>query len=108
MSAHLDMMNGIFDSLHSLSIAMSTEDFGPSHKKCMEDIGGASMDVVAAASALLIKAAEFAGDGDISDGEKKELGDLKDNAAAKVKTLATKFHATRKNFGKGIRHGCTI
>merc|ERR1719375_1609242 len=102
MSAHLDMMNGIFDSLHSLSIAMSTEDFGPSHKKCMEDIGGASMDVVTAASALLIKCAECAGDGSIDEGEKKLLQDLKDSATAKVKTLATKFHATRKNFGKGI------
>merc|ERR1719316_1156325 len=102
MSAHLGLMNGIFDSLHSLSIAMSTEDFGPSHKKCMADIGDASMDVVAAASALLIKAAEFAGDGHIDDGEKQQLSDLKDSATAKVKTLATKFHATRKNFGKGI------
>merc|ERR1719316_1904112 len=102
MSAHLGLMNGIFDSLHSLSIAMSTEDFGPSHKKCMADIGDASMDVVTAASALLIKAAEFAGDGHIDDGEKQQLSDLKDSATAKVKTLATKFHATRKNFGKGI------
>merc|ERR1719160_2464381 len=102
MSAHLDMMNGIFDSLHSLSIAMSTEDFGPSHKKCMEDIGGASMDVVTAASALLIKCAECAGDGSIDDSEKKELTDLKDSVTTKVKTLAVKFDATRKNFGKGI------
>merc|ERR1719387_305248 len=101
-SAHLDMMNNIFDSLHSLSIAMSTEDFGPSHKKCMEDIGGASMDVVTATSALLIKAAEFSGDGSIDDGEKKQLRELKESAKAKVKTLAIKFDATRKKFGKGI------
>merc|ERR1719161_298890 len=102
IEAHLGMMNNIFDSLHSLSIAMSTEDFGPSHKKCMEDIGGASMDVVTATSALLIKAAEFSGDGEIDDKEKKELSALKQSATAKVKTLAIKFDATRKKFGKGI------
>merc|ERR1719159_2205226 len=81
---------------------MSTEDFGESHKACMASISEASMDVVTSASALLIKSAEFAGDGSIDDGEKKQLMDLKDSADANVKTLAIKFDAARKKFGKGI------
>merc|ERR1719262_1705696 len=99
---HLGVLNGIFDSLHSLCIAMSTEDFGPSHKKCMADISDASMDVVSAASILLIKATEAAGDGSIDAKEKSELTALQDTTKEKVKALAIKFDATRRKFNKPV------
>jgi len=102
MTAQLGMLNNIFDSLHSLTVAMSTEDFGPSHKKCMADICEASMDVVVSASRLLIKASEAAGDGSIDNNEKAELNDLKETCLAKVSALASAFDATRRKFGKAV------
>merc|ERR1719265_1840090 len=99
---HLGVLNGIFDSLHSLCIAMSTEDFGPSHTQCMAEIEEASMDVVTAASILLIKATEAAGDGDIDAKEKSELTQLQDTTKEKVKTLAIKFDAARRKVGKAV------
>jgi len=100
---HHGMLNGIFDSLHSLTVAMTTEDFGPSHKKCMGDIAEASMDVVVSTSKLLLKATAAAGDGDIDAKEKSELQGLVVKAKADVKEKVHKMNATEKK-GKAVKY----
>ena len=47
---HADMPAKILDILNVMQIAMSTEDFGPSHKECMETMAEASQGVVEGAS----------------------------------------------------------
>merc|ERR1719235_2836264 len=95
---HHGMLNGIFDSLKSLIIAMTTEDFGPSHKECMGVIGGASMEVVVSTSKLLIKCAESAADGSIDSNEQKELEELEKTVHAKVSALAKQFDGARRKY----------
>merc|ERR1719420_798483 len=102
MESQLGMLNIVFDVLQSLMIAMTTEDFGPSHKQCMAEIGGPALTVVEKASVLLIKVSESAADGDISASEKQELTALANESKDAVKALSVKFNETRKKFGKPI------
>ena len=46
MEAPAGWLGKLYDILHALEIALSTEDFGPSHKQCMLDIGDAATDLV--------------------------------------------------------------
>merc|ERR1719375_680306 len=41
MELHAGMLNNVYDRLRALLVAVSTEDFGPSHIKIMDKIGGA-------------------------------------------------------------------
>merc|ERR1719182_93809 len=56
MESHLGVMNNIYDRLRALMIAVSTEDFGDSHKKIMHGIHDASMAVGGTVKVLLITA----------------------------------------------------
>merc|ERR1719420_2149536 len=63
MDSHLGVMNNVYDRLRAILIAVSTEDFGPSHIKIMDKIGSASVDLAIAVKKLLISATEAATDG---------------------------------------------
>merc|ERR1719498_525508 len=63
MEFHLTLMNNIYDRLRAILIAVSTEDFGPSHIKIMDKISGSVIDVAELVKNLLIAATEAATDG---------------------------------------------
>merc|ERR1719161_3014618 len=98
MENHLGLMNNLYDRLRALMIAVSTEDFGESHLKIMDKIGGASMAVAASAKKLLVAATEAATDGDISSAEKDTLKGLISEVKAAVKQLAKDYDTARRTF----------
>merc|ERR1719247_3250572 len=98
MDAHAGMLGKVFDILHSLEIAISTEDFGPSHKQCMNEIGGAATDLVEKTNLLLMEVTNSAKDGDIDANEKAGLKGLVDSVKAATKNLSGKFDASRRKF----------
>merc|ERR1719506_1876898 len=98
MESHLGMINNLYDRLRALMIAVSTEDFGESHIKIMDQIRGASFDVAHAVKVLLVAATEAATDGDISSSEKAHMEDLIAEAKKAVKKLAVDFDAARRAY----------
>merc|ERR1719191_1484391 len=98
MESHLGMINNLYDRLRALMIAVSTEDFGESHIKIMEQIRGASFDVAHSVKVLLVAATEAATDGDISSSEKAHMEDLIAEAKKAVKKLAVDFDAARRSY----------
>jgi len=99
---HSTMMGKIYDILNALQIAMHTEDFGPSHKDCMDTIGDASAQLVDETCVLLMACTNFSEDGDISADEAKELEESEKKVQKCVEALAKDFEAARKKFGKPI------
>merc|ERR1719316_1030197 len=79
-------------------IAVSTEDFGESHIKIMEQIRGASFDVAHSVKVLLVAATEAATDGDISSSEKAHMEDLVKDAKKAVKQLAVDYDGARRAY----------
>merc|ERR1719181_155445 len=73
MESHLGLMNNLYDRLRALMVAVSTEDFGNSHKKIMDKIRGSSIAVAQSVRKLLVSATEAATDGNITDQEKQML-----------------------------------
>merc|ERR1719161_2290951 len=98
MENHLGLMNCLYDRLRALMIAVSTEDFGESHLKIMDKIGGTSMVLAASVKKLLVAATEAATDGDISSAEKDTLKGLISEVKQAVKQLATDFDAARRSY----------
>merc|ERR1719428_1103441 len=91
-------MNNMYDRLRALLVAVSTEDFGESHKKVMAKIRDSSLDVAVAVKKLLITATEAATDGDISPAEKDHLLELVSDAKKAVKQLAEDFDKARRPY----------
>merc|ERR1719428_171653 len=91
-------MNNMYDRLRALLVAVSTEDFGESHKKVMAKIRDSSLDVAVAVKKLLITATEAATDGDISPAEKDHLLELVSDAKKAVKQLAQDFDKARRPY----------
>jgi hypothetical protein len=102
MAAHSGLLGRIYDILFSLEIAISTEDFGPSHKQIMGDIGAAATDYVEKVNLLLMEVTNAAGDGSVDSGEKASLTALMDSVTTAMKELSSKFHEGRKAFGKPV------
>merc|ERR1719146_538310 len=98
MESHQGLMNSLYDRLRALMIAVSTEDFGPSHNKIMDKIRGSSFAVADSVKKLLIAATEAATDGDISSAEKDTLAGLVADAKKAVKQLAVDFDGARRAF----------
>merc|ERR1719261_1894117 len=95
MESHLGVMNNIYDRLRALMIAVSTEDFGASHLKIMDKIGGTSMVLAASVKKLLVAATEAATDGDISSAEKDTLKGLISEVKKAMKQLAKDYDTAR-------------
>merc|ERR1719191_440774 len=98
MESHLGMINNLYDRLRALMIAVSTEDFGESHIKIMDQIRGASFDVAHSVKVLLVAATEAATDGDISSSEKAHMEDLIAEAKKAVAKLAVDFDKARRQY----------
>merc|ERR1719217_1894514 len=98
MESHLGMINNLYDRLRALMIAVSTEDFGPSHIAIMDKIRGSSFDVAHSVKVLLVAATEAATDGDISASEKAHMEDLVKEAKAAVKQLAVDYDGARRAY----------
>jgi len=98
MESHLGLMNNLYDRLRALMVAVSTEDFGESHKKIMEKIQGSSMALAQSVKKLLVSVTEFATDGDISEDEKTQLKALIEAAQNDVKKLAADFDGARRAY----------
>jgi len=79
-------------------IAVSTEDFGPSHIKIMDKIGGSSVDVAVAVKNLLVSATEAATDGDIDESEKSKLKGMVTEVKEAVKKLTVDYDGARRAF----------
>jgi len=99
---HATMLGKIFDILNALQIAMATEDFGPSHKNCMETIGDASTDLVEETCILLLAATAASEDGIVDKDEVQSLKDCEDRIKKASQRLAKDFDAARKEIGKPI------
>jgi len=99
---HSKMLAKIFDILNALQIAMQTEDFGQSHKDCMETIGDSSAELVDETCILLMAATMASEDGDISAEEANDLEEAEKKVAKTVQALSKDFDAARKKFGKPI------
>jgi len=97
---HSAMLGKIYDILNALQIAMATEDFGPSHKECMETIGDASMNLVEDTSLLLMQATVASEDGDISRDEASDLEDAENKCREAIKNLSECFDSARRKYGK--------
>lgn len=102
LSAHLEVMNVIFDQLLALQVAMSTEDFGDSHLKIMEQIGEPALKLSVTTGKLLVYLTEAAGDGDIDASEKANLKKQVSDCKIATKALSVAFHGARRSFGKPI------
>merc|ERR1719159_734662 len=98
MESHAGLMNNLYDRLRALMIAVSTEDFGPSHIAIMDKIRGSSFDVAHSVKVLLVAATEAATDGDISSSEKAHMEDLVKEAKKAVKKLAVDFDKARRAY----------
>merc|ERR1719159_1763479 len=98
MESHAGLMNILYDRLRALMIAVSTEDFGPSHIKIMDAIRGSSFDLAHSVKVLLVAATEAATDGDISSSEKAHMEDLVKDAKKAVKQLAVDFDGARRAY----------
>lgn len=102
MAEQAKMLDSVFDILHALHIALATEDFGESHKRCMNAIGGASQNLAEKVGVLLMYVTHAAGDGSISGGEAAELQSLVRDVEQAKKNLAMKFNDYRKTQAKQI------
>merc|ERR1719399_1418873 len=102
MESHLGLMNNVYDRLRALIVAVSTEDFGPSHIKVMQAIQHSSIELANSVGKLLIAVTVAATDGDISSSEKSKLLDLIADAKKDRKQLASDFDKVRRSFGKPI------
>merc|ERR1719331_661038 len=100
MESHLGLMNNVYDRLRALVVAVSTEDFGPSHIKVVQAIQHSSIDLANSVGKLLIAVTEAATDGDISSNEKAKLQGLIADAKKDRKQLASDFDGVRRSFGK--------
>merc|ERR1719421_1527925 len=98
MESHAGLMNNLYDRLRALMIAVSTEDFGPSHIAIMDKIRGSSFDVAHSVKVLLVAATEAATDGDISSSEKAHMEDLVKEAKKAVKQLAVDYDGARRAY----------
>merc|ERR1719310_2255635 len=98
MAEHSGLLGQTYDILHSVLIALSTEDFGPSHKQVMKDIGATAMDFVEKTNLLLMEVTKSAGDGEIDEAEKQGLQALVKDVQAAMKALSSKFDASRRTF----------
>merc|ERR1719265_1135367 len=102
MESHLGLMNNVYDRLRALIVAVSTEDFGPSHIKVVEAIQDSSIELANSVGKLMITVTEAATDGDISSNEKVKLEDLIKDAKVHCRQLADDFDKVRRTFGKPI------
>merc|ERR1719265_2464220 len=98
MESHLGLMNNIYDRLRAILIAVSTEDFGPSHIKIMEKISGSSMAVAESVKKLLVEATEAATDGDIDESEKSKLRASIGEVKSAVKQLTLDYDGARRAY----------
>jgi len=98
MESHLGLMNNIYDRLRAVLIAVSTEDFGPSHIKIMDKISGSVIDVADSVKNLLIAATEAATDGDIDESEKSKLRSMVEQVKGAVKQLTLDYDGARRQF----------
>jgi len=98
MDCHAGMLGKVYDILYSLEIALSTEDFGDSHKQVMKDIGATATDLVQKTNLLLMEVTHSAGDGEIDASEKESLNALMGDVKAATKELSRKFDASRRAF----------
>jgi len=94
---HKSVMGEILDITKALEIAISTEDFAPSHKKLMSAIGGSASALADSTGALLMAATASAGDGDISSAEKTRLEEMESQVKTDMKALAKDFDAARRD-----------
>merc|ERR1719253_1343453 len=99
---HSSMLNQIFDVLSALQIALVSEDFGPSHVACMEEIGEAAHDLVDAACIVLLTATDASEDGDIDANEKADLLAKEDTVKKAITALSAAFDEARNKFGKVV------
>jgi len=99
---HASMLGQIFDILGALQIALTSEDFGPSHIACMDVIGEAAHDLVDAACLVLLCATAASEDGDIDAGEKDDLLAGEQKVTKALKALSAAFDDARKKFGKAV------
>merc|ERR1719159_569555 len=93
-----DLLTRIFDLLHSLQIALSTEDFGPSHTDCMNKIGASSQVLVEQVGLLLLDCTHAAGDGDISSSDANNLQAGVAEVKAAMQDLSTAFDGARRKY----------
>lgn len=91
------LLGELVDIIKAVEIAISTEDFGPSHKAIMKHIGEACSDLVEDTGDLLMIVTYAAGDGDLSEEEREELKAKVDEVQSKVKKLATAFNVGRQD-----------
>eukprot|EP00929_Paragymnodinium_shiwhaense_P028504 TRINITY_DN164_c3_g2_i4.p1 TRINITY_DN164_c3_g2~~TRINITY_DN164_c3_g2_i4.p1 ORF type:complete len:755 (+),score=228.60 TRINITY_DN164_c3_g2_i4:172-2265(+) len=99
---HADMVAQIFDMLNALQIAMSSEDFGPSHKECMATIEDSAQSLVEVAGLLLVTATEYSDDGLIEPEEDTDLHNREELVKVAIKKLAADFDRARRNFDKPV------
>lgn len=95
MEKQAALLDGIYDILHAMHIALATEDFGPSHLNCMRAIGDDSMALAEKASVLLMYVTHAASDGSISGSEKGELMNLVAEVKQATKKLSMSFNTYR-------------
>jgi len=99
---HAEMLGKILDILSALQIALGSEDFGQSHKDCMDIIGEAAHDLVDAACLVLLAATTASEDGDIDADEKADLEAKEKKVTKSMKALSVAFDDARKKFGKAV------
>lgn len=94
---HAALMGECMTLVKAIEIAISTEDFGPSHREIMGHIGYSSADLVNSVGELLMTVTAAAADGDISRSETDDLVDQENAVNEKVKQLAMDFNRARQS-----------
>jgi hypothetical protein len=92
-----DLLTGLVDIIKAVEIAISNEDFGPSHRKIMRHIGEPCSDLVEVTGDLLMIVTYAAGDGDLSTEEREELKAKVEEVQEKLKALAKAFNVGRQD-----------
>jgi len=95
LERHLQMMNGMSDTIFALLVCIEKEDFGESHIRCMEAVKGPVRALVNHIKSLLTEATKAANDGDISRNEEAHLNHMVEGAKKLLKDLAEAFHEKR-------------
>jgi len=99
---HAEVLGSLFDVFHALQFAIATEDFGPSHVECMDNIGDQAQDLVDAACIVLIAATVASEDGILDVAESADLREKELHVVDCTRALSVAFDGVRKRFGKTV------
>jgi len=96
MEKHVAALKRVFDILHQLQMAMSTEVFGATHQAVVAMCGPSAHLLAEKTGVLLFSVTEAASDGDLSESEKHDLLTIAAEVKSALKKLSSDYDTARR------------